>query len=65
MNVDLEKEVKTTRYKLIQFMVLLLAFGSGLTLLNAGFGTVVFAVSILILVLPFALELARMLGAKI
>lgn len=64
MNVDLEKEVKTTRYKLIQFMVLLLAFGSGLTLLNAGLGIVVFAISITILLLPFVIELAKMLGFK-
>jgi len=65
MDVDLEKEIKTTRYKLIQFIVLFLAVGSGLTLLNSGLGIVVFALCIMFLLLPFILELVRMLGAKI
>ena len=64
MNVDLEKDVKITRYKLIMFVVLCLALGSGLTLLNTMLGIVVFAICILVIILPFVLELAKLLGDK-
>ena len=65
MDVDLEKKIKTTKYKLIQFITLFLAIGSGVTLFNMELGIVVCALCIIFLLFPFILELVRILGVKI
>lgn len=57
LNVDMEKETKITRYQLIQILLVCLAAGAGVTLINQGLGFVIIGLVLLFLLMPIILKI--------
>lgn len=49
---DLDKEIKISRYQIIQLILLCLSAGAGIALINGTLGFVVLGMSILFLLFP-------------
>ncbi|GAI12884.1 unnamed protein product [marine sediment metagenome] len=57
LDVDMEKETKITRYQLIQILLVSLAAGAGVTLINQGLGFVIIGLVLLFLLMPIILKI--------
>lgn len=61
MKIDLNEEIKITKWNLLQLILICLAIGAGGTLLNPTLGLVFIGITILFFALPI---LIKLFGAK-